>query len=197
MRVKQRRGHSGAGRVRIIGGRLRGSVLSVPDSDGLRPTPARVRETLFNWLQPIIDGAHCLDLFAGSGALGIEAISRGAASARLVEKDAGLATALRDHLVRLGCSDAEVCCSDAFVFLGDSARQVCDVVFIDPPFGADSWVRVAAALEDSNWLAAHAWIYVEMPADLAFVAPDTWTLHRQCQAGDVRGVLYRRHPPIR
>src|SRR4051812_44870457 len=118
------------GKVRIIGGRLRGSRLDVVDAPGLRPPPDRARETLFNWLMPIIDGAQCLDLFAGTGALGIEALSRGAAAVDFVETDAKLVQALRANLSRLK-QDATVARADAAAFLaGAQARY--DIVFLDP-----------------------------------------------------------------
>src|SRR4051794_41546295 len=110
------RANAAPGRVRIIGGSLRGSKLEVPHVPGLRPTPDRVRETLFNWLMPIIDGARCLDLFAGTGALGIEALSRGAAAVDFVETDAKLAQALRANLSRLK-QEASVARADAAAFL--------------------------------------------------------------------------------
>lgn len=185
------------GRVRIIGGSLRGSVLSVPEHAGLRPTPGRVRETLFNWLQPHIDGARCLDLFAGSGALGIEALSRGAATACFVESDIGLARSLRESLERLRQTDAQVCHVDALDFLGRTPPHPFDVVFLDPPFAQNLWTRVAESLEASGWLAPQAWIHVEMAAGADFAPPATWIVHRQGRAGEVQHVLYRRSRPIR
>ncbi|HET6587846.1 MAG TPA: 16S rRNA (guanine(966)-N(2))-methyltransferase RsmD [Oleiagrimonas sp.] len=184
------------GRVRIIGGTLRGSVLAVPMRAGLRPTPGRVRETLFNWLQPHIAGAHCLDLFAGSGALGIEALSRGAATACFVERDAGLAAALRDDLARLHQTDAQVCHADALEFLAGSPSHPYDMVFLDPPFARDLWANVADLLEAPGWLAPQAWIHVEMPGGTDFAPPPPWIMHRQGRAGEVRHVLYRRCQPI-
>ncbi|HET7359537.1 MAG TPA: 16S rRNA (guanine(966)-N(2))-methyltransferase RsmD [Rhodanobacteraceae bacterium] len=182
------------GQVRIIGGRLRGSKLAVPDRDGLRPTPGRVRETLFNWLQPVVAGAHCLDLFAGSGALGIEALSRGAAAVAFVERDPALAAALRANLARLRQGEAgSVRCADAMALLEESPPQPCDLVFLDPPFAADLWAAVAARLEQSAWLAAAAWIYVESPSAAVFQLPASWHLHRESRAGQVRHALYRRH----
>jgi 16S rRNA (guanine966-N2)-methyltransferase len=181
------------GRVRIIGGQLRNSKLAVPDLPGLRPTPERVRETLFNWLQPVIDGARCLDLYAGTGALGIEALSRGAADVVFVERDPRSASALRDNLARLKAGGGSVVADDASRWLGGMPRHF-DLVFLDPPFAADAWCPVAASLETGGWLAPIAWIYVESPrgADLSF--PSNWHVHRQGQAGDVGYVLYRRHP---
>lgn len=181
------------GQVRVIGGRLRGSKLAVPDREGLRPTPGRVRETLFDWLQPVVAGAHGLDLFAGSGALGIEALSRGAAAVVFVERDPALAAALRANLARLQQDADAVRCTDALALLAEAPPRPCDLVFLDPPFAADLWTVVAARLEQSAWLAPHAWIYVESPPDAPFEVPVNWTQHRQSRAGQVRHTLYRRH----
>lgn len=178
-----------ARKVRIIGGRFRGSKLEVADRPGLRPTPDRVRETLFNWLAPRIDGALCLDLFAGSGALGIEAISRGAASALLVERDPGLAAALRAAITRLGATGAEVACADALGFLSGAARPF-DLVFVDPPFDADLWSAVAARLAGGGWLAPGAMVHVEWPMDREPAMPPGWRVHREGRAGAVRHALY-------
>ena len=180
------------GRVRIIGGSLRGSKLDVPDTAGLRPTPDRVRETLFNWLMPVIEGARCLDLFAGTGALGIEALSRGAAHVDFVESDAQLARLLRDNLTRLK-QTASVHQSMASRFV-ESAGGEYDIVFLDPPFGEDLWDRAMAALETHHRLASTAWIYVESPANHTVAAPANWLLHREGHAGTVRFALYRRTP---
>jgi 16S rRNA (guanine966-N2)-methyltransferase len=178
--------------VRIIGGSLRGSKLAVPDSAGLRPTPDRVRETLFNWLQPVIVGARCLDLFAGSGALGIEALSRGAAAATFVEREPVLAAALRDNLSRLRQDAGSVACADALELLATSPAQACDLVFIDPPFAGGLWTVVADRLERSAWLAPQGWIYVESPVDVQLQLPASWRPHRESRAGQVRHALYRR-----
>jgi 16S rRNA (guanine966-N2)-methyltransferase len=178
------------GKLRIIGGLLRGSRVAVPDKPGLRPTPDRVRETLFNWLAPVIQGARCLDLFAGTGALGIEALSRGAVQVDFVEADARLADLLRANLIRLK-QDANVHSTDALRFLArDAARY--DVVFLDPPFAANLWGDAARALEAHGRLLDSAWIYVEGPANATLELPQNWALHREGRAGDVRYALYRR-----
>lgn len=179
------------GRVRIIGGSLRNSRLLVPELPGLRPTPERVRETLFNWLAPAIAGARCLDLCAGTGALGIEAWSRGAASVQFVERDARAAQALRENLQRLKLDAVSVATTDAAGFLADQPR-VCDVVFLDPPFALDLWASLAAQLESGGWLAPRALIYVESPHPGAPGLPPDWLVHREGWAGDVRFALYRR-----
>jgi 16S rRNA (guanine966-N2)-methyltransferase len=182
-----------AGKVRIIGGRLRGSKIAVPDLPGLRPTPDRVRETLFNWLMPFIDGARCLDLFAGTGALGIEALSRGAASADFVETDPGLAQALRDNLARLEQSNAAVRSGDALTLLRSAPARQYDIAFVDPPFSADLWHDAAQTLEAGGWLRDGALVYLEMAADAHVALPANWALHREARAGAVRFALYRRH----
>ena len=179
------------GKLRIVAGNLRGSKLAVPDKAGLRPTPDRVRETLFNWLAPVIDGARCLDLFAGTGALGIEALSRGARSCMFVESDRTLARLIAENLARLKVGNAEVLADEAEALLGGTA-QAFDVVFMDPPFGADLWNDSARRLESGGWLSGDAWIYVESPADAELALPPTWMLHREGRAGGVRFALYRR-----
>ena len=183
---------SGAGKLRIIGGRLRGSKLPVADASGLRPTPDRVRETLFNWLMPVIDGARCLDLFAGTGALGIEALSRGADWVDFVEQDARLAHALRDNLLRLKQDRCATRTGDALSVLAAPPSAPYDIAFVDPPFDADLWSASAHALEVNGWLRASAWIYLEMPVEGAPQVPETWSRHRESTAGSVRFALYRR-----
>lgn len=178
------------GRIRIIGGRLRGSKLEVPVAAGLRPTPDRLRETLFNWLMPWIEGARCLDLFAGTGALGIEAWSRQAAEVVFVERDSVLVAALRANLARLKI-DAEVTQGSALNWLQGNARAF-DIVFIDPPFGDGLWSSSMAALERAPWLAASALIYTESPVEVVPVLGPEWTLWREARVGAVRGALYRR-----
>jgi 16S rRNA (guanine966-N2)-methyltransferase len=177
------------GRIRIIGGGLRGSRLDVPVSPGLRPTPDRLRETLFNWLMPWIGGARCLDLFAGTGALGIEALSRGAAEAVFVERDAALATALRANLARLKTA-GEVAEVPALDWLRRTPRPF-DIVFLDPPFDHNLWLPALAALEH-GWLAEHTLVYVESPRDAVPRLPPAWGTWREATAGAVRGALYRR-----
>jgi 16S rRNA (guanine966-N2)-methyltransferase len=186
---------AGPGRVRIIGGSLRNSRLEVPDVPGLRPTAERVRETLFNWLAPVIEGMDCLDLCAGTGALGIEALSRGAASVQFVERDARAAQALRANLVRLRADAGRVDVTDAGSYLQPAGRAH-DLVFLDPPFALDLWAALAGQLERGGWLAARAWIYVESPRAVVPDLPPTWQLHREGHAGEVRFALYRRALPL-
>jgi len=180
-----------AGRIRIIGGHLRNSRLDVPDLPGLRPTAERVRETLFNWLAPVISGARCLDLCAGTGALGIEALSRGAASVQFVERDARAAQALRENLVRLKAQGGQVAAVDAQQYLLAPAQPF-GLVFLDPPFAHDLWTPLAQRLEQGGWLTPSAWIYVESPRQTAPSLPANWMPHREGTAGEVRYALYRR-----
>ena len=177
------------GQVRIIAGRWRGSKLPVADRPGLRPSSDRVRETLFNWLQPVLGGARVLDLFAGSGALGFEAASRGAGDTVLVEKDAALAGSLRESAARLGATALRVECADALAWLGRPPATPFDLVFLDPQFEAGLW---AAAIERlAPWLAADARVYVESPADRVPEVPADWELLREGRTRDVRYALYR------
>ena len=179
------------GRIRVIAGSLRNSRLEVPDLPGLRPTPERVRETLFNWLAPYLAGARCLDLCAGTGALGVEALSRGAAQVQFVESDVRAAQALRGNLTRLKITTGQVATLDARLFL-HGAAQAFDVVLLDPPFASQLWTALAQQLEDGGWLAAGAWIYVESPRNTMPLLPNNWQLHREGRAGEVRFALYRR-----
>ena len=179
------------GQVRIIGGKWRNTKLPVPMSPGLRPSSDRVRETLFNWLMPKLGGARVLDLFAGSGALGLEAISRGAAQATLVERDGALCRQLRESVAKLGSQDQiQVAQADALQWLAQSAAGQADIVFVDPPFAAGLWESVLAGLEPH--LAADAWLYLESPADQVPVVPAPWLLHREGGTREVRFALYRR-----
>ena len=181
---------AGTGSVRIIGGRWRGTRLPVADSPGLRPSSDRVRETLFNWLQPALPGARVLDLFAGTGVLGLEAVSRGAASAQLVEAEPALARAMQAAVGRLGATgEVAVHQGDALAWLRGQAGPF-EIAFVDPPFAAGLWESVLSALP--ALLAADAWLYVESPSDHVPVMSPEWALHRENRTRDVRFALYRR-----
>lgn len=189
--MKPRQPAAAVGQVRIIGGKWRNTKLPVPLSPGLRPSSDRVRETLFNWLMPRLGGARVLDLFAGSGALGLEAVSRGAAQATLVERDAALSRQLRESVAKLGAQDQiAVVQADALQWLRQPAGALADIVFIDPPFADGLWEAVIAGLP--SHLAADAWLYVESPADRAPKMPAPWLLHREGGTREVRFALYRR-----
>ncbi|MEA9558452.1 16S rRNA (guanine(966)-N(2))-methyltransferase RsmD [Xanthomonas nasturtii] len=179
------------GQVRIVGGRWRNTRLAVPDLPGLRPSSDRVRETVFNWLMPRLRGARVLDLFAGSGALGLESVSRGAAHATLIERDLGLAQRLREHVTKLEAADqVQVLQEDALRWLERAPAALVDIVFVDPPFAAGLWPSVFERLPAH--LAAEAWLYLEAPADLALQLPAGWHLHREGGTRQVRYALYRR-----
>ncbi len=179
------------GKVRIIGGRWRGTRLDVADAAGLRPSADRVRETLFNWLQPALPGARVLDLFAGSGALGLESLSRGAREALLVERDPKLADALQAAVSRLHADDeAKVIRADALAFLRVPLHGRFDVVFVDPPFAGNLWKGAVDAL--APWLTAQAWLYLESPADAVIEPGAGWMPHREGRTREARYALYRR-----
>lgn len=179
-------------RLRIIGGEWRGRKLAFPPIEGLRPTPDRVRETLFNWLRDIIPGARCLDLFAGSGALSFEALSRGAASTVMVDQHRQIIEQLRAHAVTLHAAGAEVVQADAFQFLRRPPARPFNVVFLDPPFDQDVFAPCLALLAAPGWLAADAWIYVEAARDTPLPPLAAgWQLWRHKQAGQVGYHLIR------
>jgi 16S rRNA (guanine966-N2)-methyltransferase len=171
--------------LRIIGGTWRGRRLRFPPREEIRPTPDRIRETLFNWLGPRVVGARCLDLFAGSGALGLEALSRGAAQVTFVERDGVAVRELRARLTEWGAVGGLVEQMDAVRFLGSPAQPF-EIVFLDPPFASGLLPQVAALLENQHWLSATALIYVETEADSGLPAlPAGWRVTRTKQAGAV------------
>jgi 16S rRNA (guanine966-N2)-methyltransferase len=191
---------AGANRLRIIGGQWRGSKLQFPDHAAIRPTPDRVRETLFNWLQQDIIGARCLDLFAGSGALGLEALSRGADFVTFVDREPIIGRYLNDTLTRLKCTQAEVFSMDALSYL-PQITQPFNGVFLDPPFSAtestDLLRQLLQQLNLAGRMTPTAWIYLECPAILGTPSswehwPSQWQLHRSEQAGQVGYHLARR-----
>jgi 16S rRNA (guanine966-N2)-methyltransferase len=176
--------------VRVIGGAFKRSKLAVVDAPGLRPTPNRVRETLFNWLGASLDGWHCADLFAGTGALGIEAASRGAAKVVLVERQAKAVLSLKAALLRLKAQGCEVLQMDAMSAANTLPRQSFDVVFIDPPF--DTAVHAHAAKVAMPLLKDTGLLYIEAPDDatLKAVAEVGYALHKQSKAGSVWFALF-------
>ena len=188
-----RRAQMTQSQLRIIGGEWRSRRFGFTEQPGLRPTPDRVRETLFNWLSGELEGARCLDPFAGSGALTLEALSRGAAYALACDTSREVVHTLRGHLAMLGCERAEIQQQDALGLLAGSPSQPFDVVFLDPPFRLGLLEPSCAALEGHGWLTRHAWIYTESEAAPASLAhPSTWQLHREKRAGQVWYSLWRR-----
>jgi 16S rRNA (guanine(966)-N(2))-methyltransferase RsmD len=177
--------------VRIIGGQWKRTRLDVPDRPGLRPTPDRVRETLFNWLGQDLTGWRCIDAFAGTGALGLEAASRGAADVLLVEADAALVDALRAVAKRLDAGNVRVQRGNALTALAGLAPGSVDLVFLDPPFDADLFDKALAAARPA--LADAGVIYLEAPRafDAQALAPHRLELVRHLKAGAVHGHLLR------
>jgi 16S rRNA (guanine966-N2)-methyltransferase len=179
------------GSLRIIGGRWRGRRIVLPPHADIRPTPDRVRETLFNWLAPVIDGMRCLDLFAGSGALGLEALSRGASESWFVENSKASAAQLSDTLRELECRSAKVVTGDALGFLQQQQGHF-DLVFLDPPFDGIDLGNLCTLLE-AGWLAPVAYIYLETSRKNSLPAmPATWSTVREKTAGQVRFALAKR-----
>jgi 16S rRNA (guanine966-N2)-methyltransferase len=176
--------------VRIIGGAWRSRVIRFPDLPGLRPSPDRVRETLFNWLGQDLSGLNCLDLFAGSGVLGFEAASRGAARVTLVDAHPRAVASLRANALALGGGNLEVVQADALQFCG-AAGGPYDVVFLDPPFGQGWLPRIAAQVE--RIAAADASIYVEAEHELPGLG--LWSAARHARAGQVHYHLMRTVQP--
>ncbi|MBQ0742140.1 MAG: 16S rRNA (guanine(966)-N(2))-methyltransferase RsmD [Pseudomonas sp.] len=179
--------------LRIIAGEWRSRRFTFTEQPGLRPTPDRVRETLFNWLSGRIEGSRCLDPFAGSGALTLEALSRGAAYALACDSSRDVVNTLRGHLQTLGCTHADIQQQDALAFLASSPEKPYDLVFLDPPFHQGLLAPSCAALEANGWLTANAWIYTESelrPTQLE--RPANWSLHREKRAGQVWYSLWQR-----
>lgn len=186
-----------ANRIRIIGGRHRGRRLSFLPGRGLRPTADRVRETLFNWLRCDVADARCLDLFAGSGALGLEAVSRGAAFLCAIERQRSAARRLRENIALLGeQAVVEVVEADALQQLRESPERPFDIVFLDPPFSDAVLTRACGLLEAGGWLVDGALIYLEQDAQRPAPAlPDHWAMLRQGSAGQASFRLVRRSEP--
>lgn len=195
--VNSRQRRPGTGQLRIIAGRWRGRRFAVPDAPGLRPTGDRIRETLFNWLGPDLAGARCLDLFAGSGALGLEALSRGAAHCDFVERATEVAGALQATLGVLGAqAQAAVHHMDAGQYLSAGADSAYDLVFLDPPFAEAGLERCCQQLEAAGCLTPGAKIYLEFPREENPPLPENWESLRLRSAGAVCYGLYRTRGPV-
>jgi 16S rRNA (guanine966-N2)-methyltransferase len=187
------RASRGGGRLRIIAGHYRGRILPVPDAPGLRPTGDRVRETVFSWLAPVIAGARCLDAFAGSGALGLEAASRGAGSVTLIERSERVARQLQTNVRTLEARNVEVIRADALRWLSSNTTAApFDLVFLDPPFDDDLLGPACRLLDTGGKLSSSAHIYLELPAHRDHPAlPSAWEVLRERTAGAVRFMLAR------
>lgn len=187
-RHKPRKPSPTQGQLRIIGGQWRGRKLHFTEAEGLRPTGDRIRETLFNWLAPSIQGAHCLDLFAGSGALGLEALSRGAASCELVELNRNSAQHIANHLQTLNANNGSVHVSSAEAHLQESHSHY-DIIFLDPPFKQNLITQILPLL--AKCLKNGSLIYLETAKDEAIPAlPKEWQPLKQKQGGQVSYQLF-------
>ena len=190
-RISQGRNDKGSpsGRLRIVAGKWRSRRLPVAEEPGLRPTSARIRETLFNWLASTIEGSRCLDLFAGTGALGFEALSRGAREVVFVENSARAAAALKESVKVLEATGARIHQADAISYL-KSEPEPFDIVFLDPPFADDLLEDLCRLLSEGNWLADGARVYLEQDRERPLPAlPDGWTIINDKTAGQVRYAL--------
>ena len=185
--------HGGAGSLRIIGGEWRSRRFAFPNGPALRPTPDRVRETLFNWLAPYVEGARVLDAYTGSCALFLEALSRGAGQTLALDTNGEALAALRQHLDTLACGRGQLVQGDALRYLENQAAQPFEVVFLDPPFHQNLLQASCELLENRGWLAARAWIYTESEgAPSGLPMPANWRLHREKNAGQVHYALWER-----
>ncbi|MCG8378309.1 MAG: 16S rRNA (guanine(966)-N(2))-methyltransferase RsmD [Proteobacteria bacterium] len=174
------------GKVRIIAGNWRGRKLEVIDSPGLRPSPDRIRETLFNWLQQDIVAARCLDLFAGSGAIGFEALSRGAREVVMIESDQNLVENLKRQAEKLNSTNHIIQQAEAIQWLTQQ-KNAFDIIFLDPPFAEGYIEKCCAMIREQSLLADRGMIYIESEKDL--VAPAGWTIKKQTRAGEVKSAL--------
>ena len=185
-------------KVRVIAGRLRGRHITFTDSPGLRPTGDRLRETLFSWLQPTLVDSRVLDLFAGSGALGFEAASRGAQHVTMVEKSRKVCEVLRQNAIHLEVEGIVVICADALDLISDSAglgecgdQKHFDIVFVDPPFGENLHQTVTDRLSNSHWLAKNSLVVIESDRRAGQLSvPGHWRLQKEKIAGEVQLQLY-------
>jgi len=185
------------GKVRLIGGQWRGRVLTVPNVDDLRPSPARLRETLFNWLSGDIADRCCVDLFAGSGVLGIEAASRGAAKVILIEQHPHIAANLAHQLETLQATQVELIQADALTWLAQSqdALSHVDIFFADPPFHQPLMTPLIQQLDNHALVTVGTYLYTETPTQsqqAVLSLPTSWHLHRQQRAGQVLAQLWRK-----
>lgn len=181
-----------SGTCRIIGGKWRGRKILFDDARGLRPTTDRIRETVFNWLQPYLCQSRCLDLFAGSGVLGFEALSRGAQDVILVESNIKTVTRLKENVRVLNADEAHVHHCDAIKWLQTTqSEQSLDLVFLDPPFSSNLLAEAAILLDSSACLAENAIIYLEHNVDADISLPASWRVLKEKKAGQVAYKLYK------
>ncbi|MFD2231905.1 16S rRNA (guanine(966)-N(2))-methyltransferase RsmD [Alkalimarinus sediminis] len=189
---KQRKGSETTGTLRVIGGQWRSRRLSFSAVEGLRPTTDRVRETLFNWVAPVITGARCLDLFTGSGALGLEALSREAGSVTFIDQSSIATRSLKQNLQLLNATNATVINTDAVKWLKtETPESPFNIVFIDPPFRCGLVYECVEQLQSRPLLTSGAYIYIEIEKEaMRPNVPPNWQLHREKEAGQVRYMLF-------
>ncbi len=178
------------GQLRLIGGVWRSRRLQVPAGPGLRPTPDRVRETLFNWLGPWIEGRRVLDLFAGSGALGLEALSRGASDAVFIETSRTAVRALETNIGLLGATSTTVLCMDAKRYL-ERGGEAFDLIFVDPPYASGLVCPVLDLLHGGGLLKPAGYVYIEESADRETTLNPPWRVYREVRAGAAHGRLLK------
>ncbi|NOR20686.1 MAG: 16S rRNA (guanine(966)-N(2))-methyltransferase RsmD [Xanthomonadales bacterium] len=179
-------------RLRIIGGNWRGRLLEVADVPGLRPSGDRSRETLFNWLQPWVPAADCADLFAGTGALGFEAASRGAASVLMIEKHPQAQAVLRQSIEQLQAEQVSLHAGGAMSKIEEMKPDSFDLVFVDPPFDSNLGGLVLERLARKECVRRGGFVYLESPLSLNPTPPEGWSVWRDQQMGEVRMQLFRR-----
>ncbi|WP_066017194.1 16S rRNA (guanine(966)-N(2))-methyltransferase RsmD [Endozoicomonas atrinae] len=186
-------GHTGGGQLRIIAGEWRSRKLPVANVPGLRPTSDRVRETVFNWLTMITPGARVLDVFSGTGALSMEALSRGASSATLLEKSPVAARTLKSNLALLKAEHANVVETDSLSWLNQAAETSFDLIFLDPPFRMNLLEPACQLLESNGYLSENSRIYIEVEKELnPLPVPENWQLEKSKTAGQVSFSLWSR-----
>jgi len=192
MAKRKQRGTSKGGRLRIVAGNWRSRLLDIVDVEGLRPTSERIRETVFNWLTPDIHGARCLDLFAGTGALGLEALSRGAGITVFVERSPVAASQIQKNIDVLDAEGATVLQLDALDYLRGTSGQAFDLVFLDPPFAADLLEETCRLLAEQRLLSDGAHVYLEQDKSSPVPElPEGWIVKKNKTAGMVRYMLVK------
>lgn len=189
--------HGGNGYLRIIAGKWRGRKLPIVEQDGLRPTPNRIRETLFNWLALYIEDARILDCFSGSGALALESLSRGASEAIILEKASHVADNIKNNLTLLSCAQGKVINTDSMTWLAKPADQSFDIIFLDPPFRKGLLKKICDLLANNGYASSGTIVYVEVEAetmksdDVLMLMPTAWSMFREKIAGQIHYSLWR------
>lgn len=176
--------------IRIIGGQWKTRKLEVIDQEGLRPSTDRIRETLFNWLMPMISSTRVLDCYAGTGILGFESLSRGAKWVTFLEKESRVIRQLKENRLKLNCDQCEITQTDRLSYLKKNQASLYDLVFIDPPFHHNLASQTVELLESHGWVKEGSYIYVETELYAPFVAPRSWRLHREIKTKQIHSQLF-------